>query len=577
MISQLPSEIIYHIAAYLPALSTLLSLARTCRRLYKIILVEDSHVFRHFVKNNFPSIETPAYWKDAAVALTSRSRALDRHALIGRFVVPPRDAAKVGSHQSTRRDNPTIGYRPAIDSYEVWNGEKWADRKEVLAWGAGDEVMMRIKQLGSRKQEKWLVFNDLDHISSYDDICGLRLLRPEQHGKEADREHLIFGRIRGDLVHIVISPDEATYEYKQKFATHGFSIDRMDLSRGSEPVLAAHLDSDSIALYHTASEETEVQPFVHIPVVTAGATRAKYSGFLSSHRLAVGTGGLGNSLSVFTILPERVSICREIGVDELDIENRNGIAQKAHVTAIAPLKMQGVEESSGDVFLAGWGDREVRLHDLRSNRPYESTYRDSTDDNPVYSIQPFSQDRFLVGVGADAVLKIFDLRMQSNYSYLNAKIPHARNSTKPDANRYDSTAPSTYLRKDFSLFLSHRPPKVVSNGRRHFNSTRSYRGAIYALSTPSPSSPTVYAGISDGVFRLDFASTDDLTGSCRSWFDEILSLDINMDGKSRDRVLEMSGYERPDPDDFTTVSRLRTQRPFWSLALDEEADRKSVV
>ena len=203
------------------------------------------------------------------------------------------------------------------------------------------------------------------------------------------------------------------------------------------------------------------------------------------------------------------------------------------------------------------------------------TYGDSIDDNPVYSIQPFGHNRFLVGVGADAVLKIFDLRMHRSYSYLGEKAPDTRNSSKPGNVRQDSIVSSTQPCNDFSLFLSYRPPRLANNGRRHTYSVRPYRGAVYALSTPSPSSPTVYAGISDGVFRLDFASSDDLTGPRRGWFDENLSLDINM-GKTAsyqgDRVLNMSGYERPAADDFTTVSRLRTQRPFWSLALDEEED-----
>lgn len=312
------------------------------------------------MKSKFPSIETPPYWKDAAIALTSRSRALDRLGLIGRFVLSPPNAAKVGSHQSVRRDNPTIGYRPAIDSYEIWNGERWVDRKEVLAWGAGDELAIRIKQLGTHQREKWIVFNDLDHISSYDDICGVHLLKPGHYNREADKEHLIFGRVRGDLVHLAISPDDETHEYKQKFTTHGLKLDRLGLSDSPEPILAAHLDSGSIALYHTTSEETEVQPFSYLPIVSEGVTRHKYTGFLSPRRIAVGTGGLANSLSIFTIHPDKVSTCREIGVDLLDIEDRTGIAHKAHVRAIAPLNTHRVGGSPGDVFLAGWGDHEVR-------------------------------------------------------------------------------------------------------------------------------------------------------------------------------------------------------------------------
>jgi hypothetical protein len=35
--------------------------------------------------------------------------------------------------------------------------------------------------------------------------------------------------------------------------------------------------------------------------------------------------------------------------------------------------------SPGEVFLTAWDDYTVRLHDLRSPRPYEFSYRDATD------------------------------------------------------------------------------------------------------------------------------------------------------------------------------------------------------
>lgn len=91
------------------------------------------------------------------------------------------------------------------------------------------------------------------------------------------------------------------------------------------------------------------------------------------------------------------------------------------------------------------------------------------------------------------------------------------------------------------------------------------------MSTPSPCSPTVYTGVVDGVVRLDFASTDDLTGPAKEWYNHNLDLGINI-GASKplrpasEEVLNLAGYERPDPDDLTTTSKLRTQhRYFWPL------------
>lgn len=182
----------------------------------------------------------------------------------------------------------------------------------------------------------------------------------------------------------------------------------------------------------------------------------------------------------------------------------------------------------------------------------------------MYTILPFGHDRFVVGAGGDAVVKIFDLR-QTTYNYLDAKGPSFIAQSKLSG---QGVAPSTngivnsieYPRKDFSIFLSQ--PIPTPRRARH---NSAYRGPIYTLSSPSPSSPTIYAGIVDGIFRLDFASTDDLTGPNRDWFQNNLALGLNPGRSSQDRVLQMSGYERPDPEAETSSVKLRTQVPFSSI------------
>jgi len=360
MLSKLPSEIIYHIAIFLPTASALARLAQTCRRLYKIITA-DARIFRAFVQSRFPAIETPPFWKDAAQALTSRSRALDRHAIIGRFVIPSPDAKKVGAHRATRRDNPTLGYRPAIDSYEVWTGGSWADRREVLAWGAADELAVRVRKSGKHSDEQWLVFNDLEHISSYDDICGVHLLRPEHPRKDVDKEHIIFGRLCGDLVHVSISPDDATHEYKQSFVTNRTELHRIDISDGPDPILAAHFYNGSIAFFRTTTGESKVDPFAVLKTVPEELARHKYSRFLSPDRIAIGTGDLSNSVTVYNITPQEVSRFREIGLNIEDLYGVDGVTRRAHVSSVASLKMTAQTGGTpGDLFLAGWGDGVVR-------------------------------------------------------------------------------------------------------------------------------------------------------------------------------------------------------------------------
>jgi F-box-like len=353
MLSTLPAEIVYRIVTFLPTASALASLSQTCRRLHEVITSEDSRIYRAFVRSRFPSIETPSFWKDAAQALTSRARALDRHAIICRFVIPPPDVTKVGIHQYTRHDRPTVGYRPVIDSHECWTGGRWADRREVLAWGAGPQLAMRISTSGNNAEEQWFLFNDLDHIDSYDDICGLHLLRPEHPNKEPDSEHLIFGRKRGNPVHIAISPQQAAYEYKQTFRTDRTQIEMTDLGHGAEPILAVLSHSGSVTFFHTTTKDLEVLPFAVLEG-GPGTTWAKYCKFLSCDSIAVGTGIPTEPLLIYSVTPDEVSKVREISLDMSDL---SGLNRGAHITAIAPF---GTADQMSKTFLAGWCDSKVR-------------------------------------------------------------------------------------------------------------------------------------------------------------------------------------------------------------------------
>ncbi|KAL3463414.1 hypothetical protein BJX64DRAFT_120573 [Aspergillus heterothallicus] len=564
LLSDLPAEIIYLIATHLPTASGLAFLARTCRRLHQIITSEDWRIFRAFVDTRFNNIPTPGFWKDAAQALTSRSRALDRHAVIGRLIVRPARPVPVGGTvQATRNDNPTHGYRPSIDSYEIWNGSSWHDRHEVLAWGAAHELVLQIRQTGSAQMHKSFVFNDLEHISSHDDIRGLHLLRPEHSAKRSDQEHLIIGRMRGDLVHLSINPDTQSYEYLQKFQTFGRPIERTDMGDGLEPILAAHLNNGTIAFYNTTTDEPEVESFGELQLGTGNPARNNSSSFISPTRFAVGTGRSQDAIAVSTISQERISVDQNISSEFFVPHPLNGHSKKAIVNAIAPLDGQTTRASVGNVFLAAWGDGIVRLHDIRSDKPYEQQYIDMADLNPVYCIHPFSHDRFVLGAGGDAVVKIFDLRMPTAYDYLNAR-PQSFPGVTSTATCPRSVRP-THPSKELSLFLSFNDLNL-RNDRNRSRSARRYRGPIYTMSSPSLLSPTVYTGVAGGIVRLDFTSTDDLTGSQQDWHSDRINLVLNHKASVGDSsippVLDLSGYERPSVGDTTTCSKLRNQQPL---------------
>jgi hypothetical protein len=250
-----------------------------------------------------------------------------------------------------------MGYRPPIDSYETWNGQSWADKKEVLAWGAGEKLLMRTRQSGKQHRDKWILFNDVDEPSSHDDILGLHLLQPE-HGKENDVENVVFGRRQGDIRHIALSTSGASHKYKKTFRTEGLELNETDLMHGSNPILCAQFLQGSTALYHTATDDEDVQPFAWIrPERSSRGRKAK---LLSSSRIAVATMDAKDSLVISRISPDGIFPEETIGISSLDVEDRLGDYTCQAISAIEPLNNHPLAGSHGDVFLAAWGDRTVR-------------------------------------------------------------------------------------------------------------------------------------------------------------------------------------------------------------------------
>lgn len=385
MLSQLPSEIIYHIATYLPTASNLANLSQTCKRLNSIVTAEDSRIYRALVQSQFPSVETPPFWREAARALTSRSRALNRAAVITRVVVPYGTQRPRRNGRTVRTDRPTIGYQPVIDCCERWTGETWAEREEVLAWGAGSELLIQRKHFGRQPLEQddepsrtqtqrhtsetkngdtpklgktvtLASFNDLQRCDSYDDICAVHLLRPEQRKEHDDgREDVIIGRRNGDLTRMLISHDGMSYDYKQSYLAGGRNLERADLSHGPRPVLAATVDRKFIKFFHLEGEgtESEVYPFANLETAPVG------SRLLCDERFVAGI-GVPNEISIFQIGEDEIVKTRDIGIDE-HIPEYDVVGRKSQPSSMTPLPVTSrTGGNPGDIFLTGWSDSKAR-------------------------------------------------------------------------------------------------------------------------------------------------------------------------------------------------------------------------
>merc|ERR1711964_800876 len=84
-----------------------------------------------------------------------------------------------------------------------------------------------------------------------------------------------------------------------------------------------------------------------------------------------------------------------------------------------------------------------------------------------------------------------------------------------------------------------------------------YSGAVYSLSIPSPTSPTVYAGIENHVVQLDFVSTDDIE---KGQIDPLLS---DLKQQKDTHVFSLGCYERPRPGKESTDPVLLNKQAMW--------------
>lgn len=193
----------------------------------------------------------------------------------------------------------------------------------------------------------------------------------------------------------------------------------------------------------------------------------------------------------------------------------------------------------------------------RGSEPVQE-YSDAVDDGQIFSILPIGQERFLAGSHQNACLKIFDMRMNARV-YDHSCLTRARSQGDHRAEGFERRhAPKRPQIRDINVFLAltvHRVAQPWQPLPGMHNNARlpRYRGSIYSLSSPSPSSSTVYAGIQNHVIQLDFVNTDDCFLK-RSGAHTILD---------QRPILDVSCYQRPREGRESTDTVLLRKQAEW--------------
>ncbi|MCJ1280846.1 hypothetical protein MMC26_000163 [Xylographa opegraphella] len=525
LLAELPAELLNQIVCHLETAGALLHISLTCKRLYQYV---EENGYRTFVRSRFPSVQTPPYWKDAAHALTTLSKAWDKKAFVARSIYPEKDVIHLPrwrSRQPPRRGQKrqTMGYQPVIDCYVEQTGNSWSARDEILAWGAGAELNLRLKGMGDKVENqwrasdddertlkydqfhhrrKWITYKDDTHYDGRDDITSVNLLRPWQKPTDG-AEHLIIGRASGELVHVCLSNRKAQCNIVARFATGDRRIQSAHVSSAREPLLAACLSTGSVVVYPVFPHSLDIKPCSEIPVIpvsTSGRTWA--TSFLRPERLAIGIGPSTSPLHIYDVSNSATSSkpLRKFSVSK-DCGAPNTITSSVY--AIVPLEPSSqASGTAGDVFMSGWYDGSIKVHDLRSPDCQVNTFTDPVDTySAIYSLLPIGRERFVAGGARHSIMKIFDFRMSGNRRYFAANA-EACSVDKEDESRGPSTCCQYHLdmrddRPGYNTFLD---PS---------NQCRRAESPVYSLASAAPYSPHIYAGLEGRVVQLDVVEVMD--------------------------------------------------------------------
>lgn len=380
----LPPELLFQIIAHIDTARALSHLSRTCRRIHNFV---EQDGFRIFVQNRFryfqpPSVYSSSFWRDAAHGLTTLSRNWDRKAFLAWNGYPRAEDSQ--DHRRQRayfRSGQTMGFAPVIDSYETWHGGDWSSRKEVVAWGAGAGVIMRVKSMGDTAKDMrrtradqhptdlnvhlhtihWAKYLEKGAVEGRDDITSLDL-QPQPHLDGP--EQMIVGRASGSLSLLSLLKDSrgGLAEIVVEFYTGGRIVRSATTSSGSHPLLAACLSDSAIALYPLNSAHAKVSPVGESLTFPAGHPGRTWSSrFLSHDRLAVGFGPAKEPIRIYDLgrgeLRDENS--RSLALFDADAGTSLDMPQTKPSGATSVYSMAKIPSSStsgraeGDLFLSG--------------------------------------------------------------------------------------------------------------------------------------------------------------------------------------------------------------------------------
>jgi WD40 repeat protein len=468
-----------------------------------------------------------------------------------------------------------MGFQPIIDSQEELFGADWINRREFLVWGAGPQLGLRLRRMGSNDGSSWPL-DQHGHLSRWNiyhpelwreganDVTALKLLSRSYVQQHTLSDHparsvsVIVGTASGELV--LFDLEMTTGETARLHNSRVFEVSTrcavrsVDISPSEDHVVATFTNG-KVALYslRTGNEAGEPSAISTLQIDSQyGHIWA--SSFLSDSQFAIGSGRSYHPLQVYTITSSELS--KEPIRTWQHIEDGKPVVGSVGCLHRLPESFR-VKNSAGHLFLSGNTDGTVRLHDLRSSRDTVKSFCDPVDDGSVFSIATKGQEHIVAGNSRNCLLKFFDLRMAGSrvYSYRDA-------SGKTQNQPASDSGWSVFLQP--TLF---QPGGGRQAAQRNLFHAWAAASPVYSLSSPSPYSPTLFAGLEylvaqvnlvdvydahpDSIFKADLAEK---VGRKAFW-----------DPHESSKLLAYYEHNRP--------TNLRKQNPDWLPTASDMPDK----
>jgi len=545
-LNSLPNEILSLITNHLEHPRHVCHLALTSRRLSEFVKLDG---WKAFLRGRFRLGGLDSNASNAVHGLTTLHRNWQRKGFTAKYLEPAVHTKSVNTGQNKIWRGPrgqTMGYQPSIDSYEELFGA-WEERREVLAWSAGTQIVFRVKETGRKVHQmleeererqpsiestsgfdafghrsSWWTYKVPDSFEGRDDITDLKLLRSYQ--RDTDIESIAFGTASGRLS-LLRADLQQGQSWEQRLQTSNRSVGSLSISTSSHPLLAATLGDTTLALYQIdqdAATQDLIEPLTEVNAIPPGEPNGRTwsCNFLSNEKVALGLGPSCKPIQVYEITPDGLT---STPIRTFSFDSHTGTVVRLsrtrplHTSVYPLLPIPDTSSSSsgaGNVFLSGGYDGLVRLHDLRSPRGFETMFWDPTNDSSIYSLAMHGLERVVAGVSMHSMIKVFDLRLSGSHSYSTVHLSpkpkkkplgqdYASNEIVDSVNEHTKTVSGGW-----NLYLNPRMPPRRNAYREDY-----WRGGqdspVYSLSIPSATSPKIYAGLEGAVQSLTFHSIAD--------------------------------------------------------------------